>query len=82
MAALFDQTSGLAAERLQVTLALRGEGGPLGGSMNDLLDLPLETAVLGQVGKAYNMKAQEAREKALAIHHFYWLNVKRVLVSW
>jgi hypothetical protein len=79
LAQLFDQTGGLAKERLAVSQGLTIPAG--GSSPQSHFNLSLETPVLGRVGKSFGLKPQELRDAALAINRYYWLRAGQVIAT-
>ncbi len=77
LAQLFDQTGGLAAERLEVSQSLNIPAG--GASPESHFRLSLETPVLAKVGKPLGLKPQELKDAALAINRFYWLRAGQII---
>jgi hypothetical protein len=77
IAAVFDRTNGLGADRLEVSQSLSvPRTGPPPAAY---FDLPLETKVLSAVSKEHGLKAHELRETLLAVNRFYWLKAGQIL---
>lgn len=77
LAQLFDQTGGLAAERLEISQALSIPAG--GASPESHFRLSLETPVLAKVGKPLGLKPQELKDAAMAINRYYWLRAGQII---
>lgn len=77
IAAVFDRTGGLGAERLEVSqsISVPRAGNPPAA----FFDLPLETKVLAAVGKENGLKAMELKDALLAVNRFYWLRAGQIL---
>lgn len=71
VAALFDSTNGLSAERWDVSQALLGAGsGRIDKSR--FLTLDLQTATLHAAAKSLGMDAKQLQNLALEVTRFYW----------
>lgn len=71
VAAVFDSTSGLSAERWDLSRALLGAGsGRIDKS--HFLSLDLETASLHAAAKALGMDSKQLQSLALGVTRFYW----------
>lgn len=77
LAAIFDETGGLGAERLALSQSLTVPA--TGANTERFFTLPLETPKLAKLGKPYGLKAQDVKDAVLAINRYYWLRVGQPL---